>query len=170
MANELMTMEKLTEIAQMTVMSTNQLSQQLGLVVSTQTQLIERMDSLESTLKTNTDAINNRMQNYEDRIRIDRNQAQSIRGAIHARAAKLLGIEYVDGIIKDPDALYADKYYRSGFISKIYSDARKHSRLGTPYYETYSRDYEEVVDYIEKWMPVVGVAGYKNYLDERRNR
>jgi hypothetical protein len=70
--------------------------------------------------------------------------------------------------------MQADKYYRGGFISRCYADARKYSRLGNPYYTTLARDVEETIHYIENWFPEIsydgltGVEAYKRYLDARR--
>lgn len=112
------------------------------------------------------EAITDRMQNYEDRLRVNRACAQTIRRAIHARASELLGIEYENGRVADR-CINTDARYRGKFISRCYYDAREHSKLGTPYYETYQRDYREVLDYIGTWVPQEGVTGYKEYLDKR---
>lgn len=114
-------------------------------------------------------AVNDRMQNYEDRIRVSRSEAQNIRRSIHGRVCDLLNIHYINGVVAS-ECIYDDKFYRGRFISRCYVDARKESRLGTPYYETYCRDYQEVLDYIARWVPPTGVEGYKAYLEIRMKK
>ena len=152
----------LMAIMQMATMNISNLGKQMGIISSQITEQAGRLDRLEG-----------RMQVYEDKIRIDRNQARRIRNAIHARVNELLDIRHENGVVAQ-ESLYNDKYYKGGFISRCYTDARNHSSLGTPYTETYNKDYEEVINYVSRWDPemsfkgVSGVAGYKAYLDERR--
>ena len=134
----------------------NGLGEQMGVVNS-------RLGRLE----TKTSNIEDRMNKYEDELRVTRPQADSIRRAIHQRINKLLDIRYEDGVVVS-ECIRDDKLYKPGFISKCYSDSRKYSDLGTPYYETLRKDYVGVLDYINGWAPEVGVSGYRIYLDERR--
>ena len=149
-------LDKLMEINLQTAGNVNALSQQLGIISG-------KVDNLGLEVAD----VKDRMKTYEDAIRVSRPQADSIKRAIHARACSVLSIRYQDGIAT-PDSIWNDTLYRPGFISKIYSDARKFSMLGTPYYETAKKDYGAVLDYINGWLPQVGVEGYKNYLDDRR--
>lgn len=149
-------LEKLMEVNMQTAGNVNALSQQLGIISN-------KVDSL----GTEVASVKDRMQTYEDAIRVSRPQADSIRRAIHSRACDVLDIKYKDGVVTD-DSIRSDTVYKPGFISKIYSDARKFSLLGTPYYETARKDYGAVLDYINGWLPQVGVEGYKSYLDARR--
>ena len=149
-------MKQLMEINTNIAGNVNAVSAQLGMVV-------QKVDGLGLKIEN----IENRMQTYEDSIRVSRTQADTIRRAIHARACEILDIKYKDGVVVD-ESLRADTLYRPGFISKIYSDARKYSVLGTPYYETARKDYGEVLDYINGWLPMHGITGYKEYLDQRR--
>lgn len=166
MANEITELDQIVNAMKLAAMTAREHSEQLGLILANQKKQDENIEDLRNSVTM----INHRMQNYEDRIRCDRNMSRNIRNSIHARSAELLNIVYVDGIIRDPVGLHNDKYYRSGFISRCYVDARKHSKLGTPYTETYQRDYQEVLDYIAKWQPPTGVEGYKSYLDARRHK
>ena len=157
---------ELMEVVKQTAFNVAGISEQMGILTNSVREL-----KLEQTKQAkNIEAINNRMQNYEDSVRVTRSQAQNIRNSVHARAAQLLNIHYKDGIITDETGLYNDKYYRSGFISRLYVDARKQSRLGTPYSETLRRDYEECLKYISEWNPPTGTDGYKAYLDARRKK
>lgn len=166
-SNEL-AMNQIMESLRITAMTAQQHSEQMGLILANQRQMTARIDSIESTIVQNTQTINDRMQNYEDRLRVTRTQAQSLRGAIHDRVNKVLGITYEDDVIKSRAEVHDDVFYKKRFIQKLYTDARKYSRLGTPYYETLARDYEEVIDYISKWIPMVGIDGLKNYFDTRQ--
>ena len=157
--------QELTQIVKQTAFNVASISEQMGLISKEVRDLKIGQRELSEGLK----AVNDRMQNYEDRIRVTRPQAQNIRNSIHARTAILLHIEYENGIVK-PESMFADKYYRQGFISRCYTDARKSSRLGTPYTETYQRDYDEVLHFISGWEPPTGVEGYKSYLDARRRK
>lgn len=148
--------KELLEISRNSLQGIMRLSEQMGL-----------LDSRMTSLEDKTAGIETRMQTYEDALRVSRSQADTIRRAIHQRAADVLGIHYKDGIVTD-DSIRSDTFYRPGFVSKLYSDARKFSMLGTPYYETARRDYGAVLNYIDGWMPQVGVEGYKSYLDARR--
>lgn len=113
--------------------------------------------------------IKERMQTYEDTVSVTRNQANSLRSAIHKRTKELLHIEYDDNGNVIDRCIYDDKHYRGRMIQRCYADARKHSGLGTPYYSTYKKDYVETLDYINEWVPIEGIKGFKEYCDKRRN-
>lgn len=156
---------ELMDVVKQTAFNVAGISEQMGILTTEiKTIKLEQRRQAEGLA-----AVNDRMQNYEDRIRVSRSEAQNIRRSIHERVCELLGIHYLDGVVAN-DCLYADKYYRGRFISRCYVDARNESRLGTPYYETYSRDYQEVLDYIARWVPPTGVEGYKAYLEMRMRK
>lgn len=113
-------------------------------------------------------AIKERMQTYEDTVSVTRAQAVSLRSAIHKRTKELLGIKYDDNGDVIDSCIYDDKHYRGRMIQRCYADARKHSGLGTPYYSTYKKDYIETLDYINAWVPIEGIKGFKDYCDKRR--
>lgn len=150
------------QMMQMATMNISNLGKQMGVISEQLTNFDVRLSGIE-----------NRMQKYEDSTLANRDMCRRIKNAIHARVNKLLGIAYQDGVVT-ADSMYADKYYRGGFISRCYADARRYSRLGTPYYTTLARDVDEVIHYIENWFPEIGYDGltgveaYKRYLDARR--
>ena len=163
MKNEVMTQEAdMMQLMQMATMNISNLGKQMGVISEQLTNFDVRLSGIE-----------NRMQKYEDSTLANRDMCRRIKNAIHARVNKLLGIEYRDGLVTQ-ESMYADKYYRGGFISRCYADARKYSRLGTPYYTTLARDVEETISYIENWFPEIsydgltGAEAYKRYLDARR--
>lgn len=153
----------LIELSKQTALNVSSISKQMG-IISTEIQelKIEQRRQAEKMKR-----IDDRMQNYEDRIRLTRPQANNVRQSIHARVRDLLGIEYENGIVKK-ECLFADKYLRPGFISRCYTDARRESKLGTPYSETYQRDYSEVLRFIATWEPPTGTDGYTAYLLNRK--
>jgi hypothetical protein len=153
-------------VVKQTAFNVATISDQMGIITSE----VKNLKLEQIRLADGLDKVNSRMQKYEDNVRVTRHQAQNLRNTIHAKAATLLEIEYKDGIITTERGLYNDKYYRSGFISRLYVDARKQSRLGTPYTETLQRDYEECLKFIADWNPPTGVEGYKRYLDARRRK
>lgn len=157
---------ELMDVVKQTAFNVAGISEQMGILTNS----VRELKLEQAKQARSIEAMDNRMQNYEDRIRCERSMAQNLRNSIHKRVQELLGIEYKDGIITDAEGLLNDKYYRPGFISRLYADARKDSKLGTPYYETYQRDYEEVLGFIGRWVPPTGVDGYKRYLDKRRMR
>lgn len=155
----------LMQVVKQTAFNVANISEQMG-ILSTE------VKSLKTEMRRQAEKINamdDRMQNYEDRVRLTRPQAQNVKFSIHERVKALLNIRYENGVVAGV-SLYDDKYYRPGFISRLYADARHESRLGTPYSETYQRDYEEVLSYISRWQPPTGVDGYKSYLDARRKK
>lgn len=127
-----------------------------------------------ASLEGRTSAIEERMSGYEGRERIDRNRADRLKLAVKEKVNSVLGIK-TDGRVTAKESMATAKKYRSAFLRRCYLDARSKSRMGTPYYETYSRDYDEVMRYIENWEPEVsyngktGTSAYIEYLDDLRN-
>lgn len=152
-------LNELLQITQNTAMSTAAQSQQMGLVLN-------KIGNIENDLA----GIHNDIDNINANKRVERHQALRINKAIHARVAYLLGIKKSGGRVAD-ECIEVDQRYRGGFISRAYHDARTHSKLGTPYSETLKADFDEVLRYIESWVPEVdgGIEGYKHYLDIRRD-
>ena len=158
-------MGELTEVAnlmQQATMNINTMAEQMGVVQRTLTSHTDRIKSVEM-----------RMQHYEDSVRLTRDQSRRLRGAIHAKVDSLLGIRSEGGVTAK-ECLSIDKNYRGKFIQRCYHDARTHSRLGTPYTETRQKDYDECIDYKNKWEPEVtyegqsGVSAYMQYLNDRK--
>ena len=151
-------MSQLLQITQNTAMSVNAQSKQMGLVLGT----VEDLKQDVGEIKTELDVL-------KHETVVTRFQANRIQAAIHGRVAELLKLEFDGGKVAD-SSVGTDKKYRGGFISRCYTDARRKSKLGTPYYATLRCDFNEVIEYIEAWEPEVsgGVDGYKHYLDIRR--
>jgi len=149
---------EIMDMLQLAAFNNKQVSEQMGLMVKKVSDMENRVAGVED-----------RMQKYEDRVRVSRSQAQEIKNAIHRRVDQILHIGHKGGVVEE-SSIGNDVKYKGGFISRCYKDARDNSRLGTPYYETLTRDFDETMEYIEGWRPNVdgGVEGYKKYLDIRR--
>lgn len=158
MSNETVDMGQLLQITQNTAMSVSAQSKQMGLVLSTVEDLKQDVSSIKGDIDT-----------LKQETTVTRFQANRIQSAIHNRVAGLLKLKFDGGKVAD-DSIATDQKYRGGFISRCYTDARRKSKLGTPYYMTLRCDFNEVMEYIEAWEPEVsgGKDGYKHYLDIRR--
>lgn len=154
MANN-MDMNELLKVTQNTVMSVSGLSEQMGLVVNRVNENTQRIVALED-----------RMTSHERTEVVNRTEANNIHSAIQERVKHLLGIDGEEELSDEEYHFISVNYYQ-GFITALYSDARKYSKLGKPYYATLHVDYEEVMTYIAAWFPKRGVAGHKDYLNKR---
>lgn len=148
----------LLRLAQLNTMNINGLSQQMGLVNDRMDEIVRRMDGHDNdiaTLKSNTT--------------INRAESRRIQKSVRSRVNYLLKIKFDGGKVAD-ESIADDVLYRGGFISRCYTDAKNHSKMGDSYPETLKADFAEVLEYIEAWVPEVdgGVEGYKRYLDIRR--
>lgn len=146
------------KMMQLAAMNINGLSQQMGLV-------LDKVNAHEERII----AIEDRLTNHERTEVVNRAQANRLQAEVHSRVNYLLDIEFEGGKVAD-ESVTDDVNYRGGFIARCYADARHHSKMGSPYYATLKVDFDEVMQYLEAWVPEVegGVEGYKQYLDIRR--
>ena len=158
MSNETVDMSQLLQITQNTAMSVNAQSKQMGLILGT----VEE-------LKQDVGSIKQEMEVLKRETTITRPMCRRIRKAVMNQVNKVLKIEFDGGKVAD-ECIETDVLYRGGFISRCYTDAKNHSKMGESYSETLKVDFDEVMRYIESWIPEVegGVEGYKHYLDIRR--
>ena len=133
-------------------------SEQIGVMNSRINKFSERMDGMREDLDT-----------LKRETTITRPMCRRIRKAVMSRVNKVLEIEFDGGKVAD-SSIKTDVLYRGGFISRCYTDAKNHSKMGESYSETLKVDFDEVLGYIEAWTPEVegGTDGYKHYLDIRR--
>lgn len=133
-------------------------SEQIGVMNSRLNKFSERMDGMCNDLET-----------LKRETTITRPMCRRIRKAVMNQVNKVLKIEFDGGKVAD-ECIETDVLYRGGFISRCYTDAKNHSKMGESYSETLKVDFDEVIQYIEAWEPEVdgGVEGYKHYLDIRR--
>ena len=133
-------------------------SEQIGVMNSRLNKFSKRMDGMCNDLET-----------LKRETTITRPMCRRIRKAVMNRVNSVLKIEFEGGHVAD-NSIKTDLLYRGGFISRCYTDAKNHSKMGESYSETLKVDFDEVIEYIESWHPEVegGVEGYKHYLDIRR--
>ena len=159
--NEVMSRDEMLQMMQNATMNISNLGQQMGIIQREVSNVNNRMADIE-----------NRMTYYEDTVRVTRDQQRRIRAAVHSRVDYLLGIKTEGGVVAK-ECLSKEKGYRGGFLSRCYYDARQRSYMGSPYTETFQKDFEAVIDYVSHWTPEVtfeglsGVEAYKKYLDIR---
>ena len=148
----------LMQVVRLTVMNVNGISEQMGLVLKKIDDHSNRISHLED-----------RLSRHEQTETISRAECRRIRKAVMNRVNSVLKIEFDGGTVAK-NSIKTDVLYRGGFISRCYTDAKNHSKMGESYSETLKVDFDEVMRYVESWHPEVegGVEGYKHYLDIRR--
>lgn len=158
MSEELTTMNQVMEALKLSAMTSQRVSEQMGLLATKLNQHEEKIQALED-----------RQHRYEDNLRITRSQGKNIKKAVISRVNQLLGIQFDGGIVAD-ECIEIDQKYRGGFISRCYTDAKRAGVMAECYWETPRSEYDNCLEYIEAWVPQVdgGVSKYKEYLDIRR--
>ena len=164
-SNELMTMnetmniidmQELLRITQNTAMNTSNLSEQMGLLSMTATEHDQRITALET---------------WKDRHilteTVSHPEYDNIYNAVHNRAKYLLGLRYDEnGYILDECRPIRDKYYGK-LVSKIWSDSKRKSRVARSYRDTLKRDYDEVISYLDAYVPDGGMQAFREYVDKK---
>lgn len=144
------------------------LAQQMGIANARLNEHEGRMSEMDSRYDQRINDIELRVDRREQREILDNSQRRHLKQAVSSRVFKLLGIEYVDGIMTKESAV-ACALYSKGFYRKCYADAKRYSRMAEEFADTLAIDYDEVLRYISSWVPErYGVDGYKDYLDTRR--
>lgn len=158
MTTELTGMNEVMEALKLSAMTSQRVSEQMGLLTTKVNQHEEKIQALED-----------RQHYYEDNLRITRSQGKNIKKAVIGRVNDLLGIEFEGGKVAE-ECIAIDQKYRGGFISRCYTDAKRDGVMSECYWETPRSDYDRCIEYIEAWIPQVdgGTTAYKKYLDIRR--
>ena len=138
-------MQTLINIVWQGAATTNQVSQQLGLVVNS-------VNVLQSDMRGIKDDINQLKLNEE----VTTTQQENIIETARRRVCEILDF--------DNDEIH--KYMKT-FISRLYTNARTYTGLGSKISRTKKGDYQRVMDFIEAWEPKEGCGGLKNIADER---
>ena len=156
--NEVATMEQVLESLKLSAMTSQRVSEQMGLLVSKVNQHEDKLQRLED-----------RQNYYENNMRITRSQGKQLKRAIQGRVNDLLKIRREGGVVA-PECIETDMKYRGGFIARCYTDAKHSGVMAECYWETPRGDYDKCMEYIEAWVPQVdgGTEKYKEYLDIRR--
>ena len=142
---------------------------QLMAGIGAQSEQIGVMNNKLNKFSQDMDGMRNDLETLKRETTITRPMCRQIRKAVMRRVNELLEIEFDGGKVAD-GSIQTDVLYRGGFISRCYTDAKNHSKMGESYSETLKVDFDEVMKYIEAWVPEVGdgTEGYKRYLDIRR--
>ena len=150
--------DDLMQIVRLTATNVNGISEQMGLVLRKINDNSNRIAFIEDELV-----------GIKQTTVIDRSQRRRIRKAVISRVNKVLKIKFEGGKVAR-ESVATDVLYRGAFISRLYSDAKNHSKMGDSYYDTLKVDFDEVMEYIESWYPEVdgGADAYKHYIDIRR--
>lgn len=152
------TSDDIMQMMRLTATNINGLSQQMGIMNARLDEQNKRLNGFEEDITT-----------LKQETTITRAQGRRIRKAVMSRVNAVLKIEFEGGKVAD-SSIADDVRYRGPFVSRCYTDAKNHSKMGESYTETLKVDFSEVMDYIEAWEPEVegGTDGYKRYLDIRR--
>lgn len=158
MSTELTGMNEIMEALKLSAMTSQRVSEQMGLLTTKVNQHEEKIQALED-----------KQAYYENSLRITRSQGKNIKRTVIGRVNTLLGIRFEGGKVAD-DCIETDQKYRGGFISRCYTDAKRAGVMAECYWETSRSDYDKCIEYIEAWVPQVdgGTVKYKEYLDIRR--
>lgn len=158
MSTELTGMNEVMEALKLSAMTSQRVSEQMGLLTTKVNQHEEKIQALED-----------KQAYYENNLRITRSQGKNLKRTVIGRVNTLLGIRFDGGKVAD-DCIETDQKYRGGFISRCYTDAKRAGVMAECYWETPRSDYDKCIEYIEAWVPQVdgGTAKYKEYLDIRR--
>ena len=130
----------LLQITQNTAMSTNALSQQMGLIAH---QVNENAQEIV--------VLKERMTTHERTVTLTNYQAKEMFNAVQSVVRERVG--------------YPSPYF-GAFCRKCWSDAKKHSKVAQTYQFTLQVDFDECMGYIGSWYPegYSGVDAYKAHL------
>ena len=138
-------MQALMNIVGQSATTTNQISQQLGLVVNS-------VNNLQSDMR----GIKNDIDQLKLNEEVTTTQQENIIEIARRRVCEILNF--------DNDEIH--KYMKT-FISRLYTNARTYAGLGSKISRTKKGDYQRVVDFIEAWEPKEGCVNLKVMADER---
>lgn len=163
MANDIITTETSDpmELMRLAAFNINGLSQQMGIMNKTVTQIKDDVSELRSEM---VDAKAD-IKGLKDDQFVDLIKADNIRKSAQTRVAKLLGIEFDErGGVTD-DSRFNYTHYYSKFVGRLHCDARNAGLEGPRIYATPRKNYHPLIDFINEWVPLRGVEGLKSYYD-----
>lgn len=138
-------MQTLMNIVGQSAMTTNQISQQIGIVVNSV-----------NTMKGEINTIKEDMFQLKYNEEVTTTQQENIIESARNRVSYILNYDNEE----------ISKYFRT-FIQRLYSDTRRCAGLGSKISRTKKGDYQRVIDYIEAWIPECGCAELKIEADTR---
>ena len=138
-------MQTLMNIVGQSAMTTNQISQQLGIMANSV-----------NTMRNDINGLKNDMEQIKLNEEITTTQQENIIEIARHRVCDILNFN-------DDDI----HMYLKTFITRLYADTRDKAGLGSKIARTKKGDYQRVIDYIEAWIPECGCAELKLKADKR---
>lgn len=116
---------------------------------------LKHITSSVNGLNDNVSALSHRMDVIETKEEITTEQAETLKASVHARVLYLLNYD-------DEDVAK----YKSTLISWCYTDCKRNAGMGHKFAATRKENYLGLLDYIETWRPVGGMAAFKAKVDK----
>jgi len=151
----------LLKLAQLNTMNINGLSQQMGIINQAVTSIRGDISDLRSQM---TD-VKSDIRGLQDDQFVDLIKADNIRKSAQSRVAELLGVEFDERGGVTAESQYDYTHYYSKFIGRLHCDARNAGLEGPRIYATPRKTYQQLIDFINEWVPLRGVEGLKSYYD-----
>ena len=149
------------ELMQLAAMNINGLSKQMGIINSAVTAIQGDVSELRAEM---ADAKADIRGLQEDQF-VDLVKADNIRKSAQSRVAELLGIEFEERGGVTEGSQYNYTHYYSKFVGRLHCDARNAGLEGPRIYATPRKTYQQLIDFINEWVPLRGVEGLKSYYD-----
>lgn len=149
------------ELMQLAAMNINGLSQQMGLMNKTVVAIKDDVADLRAEM---VDAKAD-IRGLKDDQFVDLIKADNIKKSAQSRVAELLGIEFEERGGVTENSRYDYTHYYSKFIGRLHCDARNAGLEGPRIYATPRKTYQQLIDFINEWVPMRGVEGLKSYYD-----
>lgn len=149
------------EMLQLAAMNINGLSQQMGIINKAVTAIKDDVSGLRAEM---VDAKAD-IRGLKDDQFVDLIKADNIKKSAQSRVAELLEIEFDErGGVTDASR-YNYTHYYAKFIGRLHVDARNAGLEGPRIYATPRKTYQQLIDFINEWVPLRGVEGLKSYYD-----
>lgn len=149
------------ELMQLAAMNINGLSQQMGIM----NKAVDAIRDDVSRLHADMADAKADIRGLKDDQFVDLIKADNIKKSAQSRVAELLGIEFEERGGVTEDSRYDYTHYYSKFIGRLHCDARNAGLEGPRIYATPRKTYQQLIDFINEWVPMRGVEGLKSYYD-----
>ena len=153
-------MQQLINIIGQSAMTTQAITQQMGLIVAKTETLENNINEVQSVLSSKIEKLvndeNAHYKELKENSEITTTKQEKIIETAQHRVSEILGF----------DDKEKAKYFRT-FILRIYSDARKYAGLGSKISRTKEGNYQRVIDFMDAWTPNEGINNLKRKADER---
>lgn len=115
-------------------------------------------------MRTDVDAIGERVTSLEDDQFVTPYQDANIQRAARIHVSDLLGLRWEKGGVVEEDMPDYKAYY-GRFLRALHSDAKKAGLEGPKIHQTTRKNYSKLIEFIGEWVPIRGVDGQKAYYD-----